>query len=1005
MRAPRLQRTHCQNNRVFSSVSLIKAWVVLSTFTVLSVLLSIAQDLTPPSIVSAFKTGNLITLEFSEPLRVNGTVGVTTFRDSQDFEYVAEPSEIFDGFDLINDWTNAGGASEFDLADDFVTMIAADKNGWIQHDNDQTPWELGVADGGSWTVEISVRIFPDEANGLVLWAANGKERNIVQINDTHTQLLDGLVIDEHDNTDDFHMFRMAYAAESGSYFIWRDQVLLTPPGLDAQASSGNNRLIVGDCCSGLLMTEIDIAHVRYDTTGAFSPTKKQPTDAANLLGNYVVQDGEVRSVQVKEDGQTVVVTVMGVDSHPTASMTIAGIADLAGNLMQETSLEVTTGGPKITELNSDDFELVAGPADIFDGNNLLNGWENAGGNTELILSGDHLKLVAGANNGWLQHDNDVSTWESGVADGLSWTAEMRIRLADDEGNGLTLWGANGSERNIIQINTHSTQILGGAVIDEHSNTDQWHTFRMAYEWQEGLYFVWRDGILITPQGVAAQAATSSNRFIVGDCCSGIGMTRVDLEYIRYDTTGAYSPPSITERDSVYFEYAAKAQDIFDGSHLKDNWTVAGGTIEVALDEGFLTLNGSGGNGWIQHDSDNTPWELGVSDGQSWTAEIRVRLSDDDGNGLTLWGANGSERNIIQINTGNTQLLGGDLLDEHDNTDAFHTFRMAYESRASEYFIWRDGILITPEGVPAQAATSSNRLIIGDCCSGINMSRVDLEYARYDTNGAFSPPALVQLDSETFSFTANAREIFDGVDLQDDWVNAGGVTEFELTGEILSFISTENNGWIEHNNEGTTPWEMGVADGGGWTAEMRVKLAPDEANAMVLWAANGSERHILQVNTDGTQWYGGPILHEGDNTDGFHTFRVAFESEQGLYYAWRDDVLLGEEGSKPQAATNQSRFIVGDCCSSIATTGFELEYIRYDTTHTFSPLAPVTPPSISPTVALSRDESGSLVIDFVGQLEQAVEVGGPWDGLSGPSPVRIPSEQLKGKAFFRAVSHE
>ncbi|HJN90770.1 MAG TPA: hypothetical protein QGG93_10600, partial [Verrucomicrobiota bacterium] len=29
--------------------------------------------------------------------------------------------------------------------------------------------------------------------------------------------------------------------------------------------------------------------------------------------------------------------------------------------------------------------------------------------------------------------------------------------------------------------------------------------------------------------------------IVGDCCSGIVMTTVDLGYISYDTTGAYSP--------------------------------------------------------------------------------------------------------------------------------------------------------------------------------------------------------------------------------------------------------------------------------------------------------------------------------------------------------------------------------------------------------------------------------------------------------------------------------
>jgi len=197
--------------------------------------------------------------------------------------------------------------------------------------------------------------------------------------------------------------------------------------------------------------------------------------------------------------------------------------------------------PKVTDLDSAEFELVAGPSDIYDGESLINGWVNAGGDVNFELSGSHLSLVSAANNGWLQHDNDESVWEKGVADGGSWTAEISIRLANDEGNGIVIWGANGAERNILQVNTHNTQTLTGTVLDENDNTDAFHTFRLAFEAEKGLYYVWRDGVLLTPDGIAKQAGTGANRFIVGDCCSGIPMTTVDLAYIRYDTTGAYSP--------------------------------------------------------------------------------------------------------------------------------------------------------------------------------------------------------------------------------------------------------------------------------------------------------------------------------------------------------------------------------------------------------------------------------------------------------------------------------
>jgi len=504
--------------------------------------LTVVVDDEAPTVVSITAEGNLVTVEFSEPLRLdNGAVATTIPRNSAEFEVTAAAKDIYDGEALLGDWVNAGGALEFELDDGFLAINSPENNGWLQHDNDNTVWEKGVAAGGSWTAEIRVRLADDDGNGIVIWGANGKERGIMQINTADTRNYGKIALDENDNTDAFHTFRMAFEAGSGNYYLWRDGQLLNVDGDPPQAGTGSNRFIVGDCCSNIPMSMVDLEYIRYDTTGAYAPAGDVVTQGANSLANYSISGAAVTSITVLEDGKTVVLNVDGKVDGGDSTLSIKNVADLAGNSIAETSVVIPASGPKITPLGSADFELVAAPGDIYDGENLVNGWVNAGGATNFELNDGHLSLVSADNNGWLQHDNDESAWEKGVADGGSWTAEISVRLANDEGNGLVIWGANGVERNILQVNTGNTQTLTGTVLDENDNTDAFHTFRMAFEAEAGLYYMWRDGVLLTPDGIAMQAGTGANRFIVGDCCSGIPMTTVDLEYIRYDTTGAFSP--------------------------------------------------------------------------------------------------------------------------------------------------------------------------------------------------------------------------------------------------------------------------------------------------------------------------------------------------------------------------------------------------------------------------------------------------------------------------------
>jgi hypothetical protein len=219
-------------------------------------------------------------------LTINEVELVTAVRDSAAFEATYTGNEIFDGANFINDWAEpgAGGTDvEPELNGEILTLVNNANNGWVELDNGATGWENGVAGGGSWTAEVRIKLANDAGNGFVIWAANGTERGILQV-DTNAVSPFGLSsIDDNDNTDDFHTFRMAYDSDIGLYFFWRDGVLLTPGGgVAAQAGTGNNRLIIGDCCSSYLMTSVEVEYVRFDTTGAFGPDLSQTSLALDV---------------------------------------------------------------------------------------------------------------------------------------------------------------------------------------------------------------------------------------------------------------------------------------------------------------------------------------------------------------------------------------------------------------------------------------------------------------------------------------------------------------------------------------------------------------------------------------------------------------------------------------------------------------------------------------------------------------------------------------------------
>ena len=73
----------------------------------------------------------------------------------------------------------------------------------------------------------------------------------------------------------------------------------------------------------------------------------------------------------------------------------------------------------------------------------------------------------------------------------------------------------------------------------------------------------------------------------------------------------------------------------------------------------------------------------------------------------------------------------------DNTDDYHTFRIAKEPGLLEFSLWRDGVLVAENLV--SGADSLNRLILGDIGGGWGAG-ISVDYLRF-TEGAFAPTEI------------------------------------------------------------------------------------------------------------------------------------------------------------------------------------------------------------------------------------------------------------------------
>lgn len=198
---------------------------------------------------------------------------------------------------------------------DIMTYLTADTASGGFFESNSNVWNVGSTNGvdnaNGWTIEVRVKIGNDETaeaadgsfqifgrdNGSrtssgrrtstkigrskMTWASNSSNQNVS--------------LDTSDNTDGFHIFRIAQEAGSNLGHFWRDGIELGSTSGQGYGSNESSTLSSGDMfwasgSSALFGSTISIDYFRFDTTGAYAPEVPEPNSFL-LIGVAVFMGG------------------------------------------------------------------------------------------------------------------------------------------------------------------------------------------------------------------------------------------------------------------------------------------------------------------------------------------------------------------------------------------------------------------------------------------------------------------------------------------------------------------------------------------------------------------------------------------------------------------------------------------------------------------------------------------------------------------------------------------
>jgi len=186
------------------------------------------------------------------------------------------------------------------------------------------------------------------------------------------------------------------------------------------------------------------------------------------------------------------------------------------------------------------FEMNTAVNEVSDTGSTSTWTRLTGGTVNSTLSGGVMNLDTSSADGAFGYWYAVNSWSSATA-ATGWTVEISARIDSSTNADRTfdLWTGDGSKTFLLTFGPGSTRFgLGYSVLLNADNSNDFHVFRVAKDAGTDVFQVWRDGVQI---GInLPTTGFVDHDLYFGDgtgSFSGVGA----FEYIRFDTTGAYSP--------------------------------------------------------------------------------------------------------------------------------------------------------------------------------------------------------------------------------------------------------------------------------------------------------------------------------------------------------------------------------------------------------------------------------------------------------------------------------
>ncbi|MCJ8275037.1 MAG: hypothetical protein MJK04_37250, partial [Psychrosphaera sp.] len=264
----------------------------------------------------------------------------------------------------------------------------------------------------------------------------------------------------------------------------------------------------------------------------------------------------------------------------------------------------------------------------------------------------------------------------------NYTVEIRLRVLTTApgtySGGLKLF--DGNSYGNVQLWPTKTKVETTTFL-EQENAAQFVTFRIAsyspdMTSENQVLRVYRNGEELTPEALKNSAATADPMFIFGDFIAASSGWHAQIDYIRWDTSGAFAPVPLYIKSSTEFPYKYEGSELPDHASINLGFVKKGTGNNASVSDGILTINTTPN---ISHyyeieGGKNTQWN--VSDAGNYTVELRVSANAPSSPlfsaGLQMRDSNSS--GILQFWDDKTSLGSGSLTNQ-DN-DSFHIYRIS-----------------------------------------------------------------------------------------------------------------------------------------------------------------------------------------------------------------------------------------------------------------------------------------------------------------------------------------